>query len=332
MLYELKMDLINTLNFVTQNLFSPSIMFFILGFISGFIKSGLSIPESISKFLSIYLMIAIGLKGGVTLASCDELSMSIVFAILSGVIFGFLQPFISNFIIRKITKIDSFTSAAISAQYGSVSIVTFITASNFLEINSIPYSGTIIVALALMEVPAIISGLYIAFNHNVDSNKKNLKLRREFLINSPIVLLIGSFLIGLFIGEEGSIKVQGLFVSPFNGMLCLFLLEMGINVSKHIDHLKKISINLLLFAIYMPIIGAFIGLFISICMGLDVGTSTLFVILFASASYIAVPVAMKLALPEAKSAIYLTMSLAITFPFNVIFGIPLYFTTLNMIL
>jgi hypothetical protein len=315
------------LNLLAQNILSPAILFFVLGVSAGLLKSDLEVPESISRYLSIYLMMAIGFKGGVAIANTVDFNGEIFGAIVAGLSIGFLQPFLGYWLLRFTTKIDKPTAAAVAAHYGSISMVTFVTAASFLKSNDVVYAGYIVAILALMEAPAILSGLFIA--HRADPKTvhqpEQKKLAREIFTNGAILLLSGAFLIGWITGQPGMDKVEAFLVSPFQGVLCLFLLDMGLLVAKNLQHLRSFTLPLALFGIYMPLIGGIIGLCLSRIIGLDVGTGTLFTVLCASASYIAVPAAMRLALPEAKAAIYVPMSLAITFPFNVSIGIPLYY-------
>ncbi len=316
------------LNLVAANMLSPAILFFALGIIAGLVKSDLEVPESISRYLSIYLMMAIGLKGGVAIANTPEFTGQILAAIAAGFTISLLTPFLAFGLLRATTDLDRPTAAAVAAHYGSISLVTFATATAFLKTNDIQYAGYIVAILALMEAPAILSGLFIAHRTAPETKshtKEENKLSREIFTNGAILLLFGAFLIGWITGQKGMDKVAGFLDTPFQGILCLFLMDMGLVVAKNLPHLKTFTWKLAFFGLYMPIIGAVIGLTSSYVMALDVGTGTLFTVLCASASYIAVPAAMRLALPEAKAAIYIPMSLAITFPFNVIVGIPLYF-------
>jgi len=315
------------LQLLAQNLLSPAILFFALGIAAGFVKSDLEVPDSISRYLALYLMMAIGFKGGVAIANTHDINGEVIAAIGAGLVIGFLQPFIAYGLLRVTSKLDSPTAAAVAAHYGSISMVTFATAAAFLKTNDVVYAGYIVAILALMEAPAILSGLFIA--HRVAPQTRHVseerKLSREIFTNGAILLLSGAFLIGWITGQPGMDKVAGFLDSPFQGILCLFLLDMGLLVARNLHHLKSFTWPLALFGIYMPLIGASIGLLTARLIGLDVGTGTLFTVLCASASYIAVPAAMRLALPEARAAIYLPMSLAISFPFNVTLGIPFYF-------
>lgn len=320
----------------TENLVSPPILFFMLGIIAGFLKSDLSVPDQISRYLSIYLMMAIGFKGGVAIAETPEIDQQVILTILAGLFTGFTQPFLGYALLRWTTKLDSATAAAVAAHYGSISMVTFVTAVSFLDANAVIYAGYIVAVLALMEAPAILTGLFIA--HRADpatvnaAEKASPRLSREIFTNGAILLLSGSFLIGWATGTSGMEKMHGFLVEPFQGILAFFLLDMGLLVSRQLHYLKEFTVRLVLFGIYMPLMGAALGLCLSWMIGLDVGTGTLFTVLIASASYIAVTAAMRLALPQAKAAIYVPMSLAITFPFNIIIGIPLYFSVAELLL
>ena len=323
------------LNAVAENMLTPPILFFVLGITAGMLKSDLSVPESISRYLSLYLMMAIGFKGGVAIANTSDITGEIMLTAASGVAVGFLQPFLGYWLLTKTTKLDRPTAAAVAAHYGSISMVTFATAAAFLDADAIIYAGYIVAVLALMEAPAIISGLFIAHRTAPETKThtaEERKLTRNIFTNGAILLLFGSFLIGWATGQSGMEKIDDFLVEPFQGVLCLFLLDMGLLVARNIGNIKGFSFLLIAFALYMPILGAITGMSISYMIGLDVGTGTLFTTLCAGASYIAVPAAMRLALPEANAAIYVPMSLAVTFPFNIMLGIPLYYFIAERIL
>jgi hypothetical protein len=324
-----RIDFMDILHALSQNLLSPPILFFALGLIAVFLKSDLKVPESISRYLSIYLMMAIGFKGGVAISETPEFTAEIFYTIGAGLVFGFVQPFLGYYLLRLTTKIDKVTAAAVAAHYGSISMVTFVTAAEFLKVEEIVYAGYIVAVLALMEAPAILSGLFIAHRTSPDTlhgaEQVNHKLSREIFTNGAILLLFGSFIIGWITGTPGMERVGGFLAEPFQGILALFLLDMGLVVARESHHLKKFTLPLILFGIYMPLFSAGVGVLVSDWIGLSVGTGMLFTVLFASASYIAVPAAMRLALPQASAAVYLPLSLAVTFPFNVVVGIPLYY-------
>ena len=309
---------------IISNLLYPPILFFLLGIFAGLVKSDLEIPESISKYLSIYLMIAIGFKGGAGLHTQTDLG-SFFPLLIAAITLGFIQPFISYAILGINTNLDSSTKAAVAAQYGSVSIVTFVIASAFLRFKGIEAEAYIVAILAIMEIPAIFSGLLIAMNR--DKNYQGQKWRTilaKIGSSGAIILLLGSFIIGFIGGESGYTKMEGFVVIPFQGFLALFLLDMGISVMRNVHSLGKVTKKLWLFGIYMPLISSVLGLAICLLLKLDVGTATLFITLAASASYIAVPAVVKLTLPQANPAVYLPLALGVTFPFNAIIGIPLY--------
>ena len=314
--------------FIFANLFNPVILFFILGIIAGLLKSDLELPRGVSKFLHVYLLIAIGFKGGVSINEISILSDSIIFTILAGISVSFILPFIAYKLLSITSNLDRYTIAAVAASYGSVSIVTFMAATNFLNSNQVSYVGYIIAILALMEVPAIFSGLILANRDNISK----MKLFKQILTSSSILLLFGGLIIGWVTGKNGLDIMKGFIVDPFQGMLAIFLLDMGLVVSKNIHKKNLFNFPVLAFAIYMPVIGAVLGLFVSKIIGLDVGTGLLFITLCASSSYIAVPAAMKMTLPQANASIYIPMSLSITFPFNIIFGIPFYYIIAKLVL
>lgn len=321
--------------FIAQNILSPAILFFIFSIATGFIKTDLEIPESIGRCLAIYLIMAIGFKGGVAIANTAAFNTQIFFTIAAGLVIGFLQPILGYALLRLTTKIDAVTAAATAAHYGSVSIVTFATAVSFLKINNIIYAGYIVAVLAMMEAPAIISAIFITRKIIPKAKRPketHVNIYHEIFANGAITLLFGAFIIGWLTGQAGADAVNGFFYLPFQGILCFFMLDMGLLVAKNLHQLRNFTWKLVAFAVYMPLIGAIVGLATSYAIGLDVGTGTLFMVLCASASYIAVPAAMRLILPEAKAAIYLPMSLAITFPLNVTFGVPIYFNMAKLIL
>jgi hypothetical protein len=313
---------------IISNLLNPVILFFVLGVVCGLLKSDLKIPSSISKFLFIYLLITIGFKGGVSLNNINNLNYIIFFTIVAGLSISFLTPLIGYKLLSATSKLDRHTISAIAASYGSVSIVTFMAATNLLNLEHITYGGYIVAVLVLMEIPAIFSGLILAKKHNLSK----INTLKQIFISSSILLLLGSFIIGWVTGSAGLESLKGFLLDPFQGMLAIFLLDMGLTVSKNFNKNYLFNRSVICFAIYMPLIGASLGLAISKIIGLDIGSGFLFSVLCASSSYIAVPAAMRLALPEANSAIYVPMSLSITFPFNIIFGVSLYYAIAKLIL
>lgn len=315
-----------------QNLATPMILFFVLGFISTIIKSDIEIPQAISKALAIYFMIAIGFKGGVEISKTG-IDASLYNSIINSVLIGVITPVIAFLILKYIGKIDNINSGAISAHYGSVSVVTFVTAISFLNSKSIEFSGYMAGMMALMESPAIFVSILLVrifSSHKITTLKSNyIDLLRESLFNSSIVLLFGSLVIGTIVGQKGMVSVKPFLVDPFNGVLTLFLLDMGMIAGQRINEFKKVGIFLASFAIVMPIINAISTIFLCSFFEFSLGDTLLFSVLAASSSYIAAPAAVRIALPQANPAYYITMSLAITFPFNIMFGIPLYYSIIN---
>jgi hypothetical protein len=315
-----------------SNLSSPMILFFVLGFISTILKSDIEIPEVITKTLAIYFMIAIGLKGGHEIHK-SGIDANLYSSIVNSFLIGIIIPVIAFLILRYIGKFDSTNSGAIAAHYGSVSVVTFVTAISFLNAKSETFSGYMVGMMALMESPAIFVSLLLVRifqSEKLASLKSNtVDLLKESLFNASVVLLFGSLLIGYAVGEKGITAVKPFFIEPFNGVLTLFLLDMGMIAGKRISEFKAVGLFLFTFAIIMPVISATITIFLTKMFGFSVGDSLLFTILAASASYIAAPAAVRIALPKANPAYYITMSLAITFPFNIMIGIPFYYFLIN---
>ncbi|WP_140984667.1 sodium-dependent bicarbonate transport family permease [Asticcacaulis tiandongensis] len=308
---------------LVQGMISAPVLFFGLGIFAGLVRSNLSMPRSISQFLSIFLMMAIGLKGGMALRAEGALTLEFGATLIVGVLFGLIQPVIGYALLKSTTSLDKATAAATAAHYGSVSIVTFATAVSYLELNQVAFAGYIVAVVAMMEAPAIISGLMLA--QGKSEQKRFGHLLAETATNGAVLLLIGSLLFGAVLGSDKLTGISALFIDPFQGVLCLFLLDMGLTVSRNLKHVRQFSLSLLAFGLYMPLIGAVLGTLASRAIGLDHGTAFLFTVLCASASYIAVPAAMRVSLPLAQQAIYIPMSLALTFPFNILIGIPVYF-------
>lgn len=306
------------------NLLTPMILCFALGLFAALARSELSVPEAAAKALSIYLLFAIGFKGGVSVAD-HGLDGSLIAALVAGVILSFALPFAAFALLRVLTNLSATDAAAVAAHYGSISIVTFVTATSVLTSQGIASEGYMVAVAAAMEAPAIISALYLASRSGGSAEKMDAELWREILLNGSIVLLVGSFAIGLITGAEGMARIESFIVSPFQGVLCLFLLDMGLVAGRGRRGARGVlSGGALLFGILMPVIGAAAGLAAGLGLGLSTGGVALMMTLAASASYIAVPAAMRVALPEANPSVYLTLSLGVTFPFNLTLGIPAY--------
>jgi len=308
---------------IAATLASPVILFFILGLGAAFARSDLNIPEAIAKGISIYLMIAIGLKGGIAVAK-SGFTPDLILAAVAGIALSFLIPFVAFALLRSIAGLSRVDAAAVSAHYGSVSVVTFVTALEILTRQALSPAGYMVAVLALMETPAIISGLLLARRGGAAAGTPTGGLWHEVLLNASVVLLMGSFLIGLVAGPSGYEPIAPFFDSLFRGVLCLFLLDMGLIAGRRLMETRSLTGRAAALAIILPLLNGTLGTAIGTVIGLDVASAAALGILTASASYIAVPAAMRLALPEADPGLYLSMSLGVTFPFNVIIGIPLF--------
>jgi uncharacterized protein len=303
---------------------SPVVLFFILGMAAAFARSDLSIPEAVAKGLSIYLMIAIGLKGGVEVSKTG-FTAELLVAAAAGIILSFLIPFFAYSLLTRFGRLKPVDAAAVSAHYGSVSVVTYVTAAEMLTRGGLGPAGYMVAVLALMETPAIISGLFLARRGGgATSRKGGGNLLHEVLLNASVVLLIGSFLIGLAAGTEGFEPIAPLFDTLFRGLLTLFLLDMGLVAGRRLVETRSLTARAAILAIVLPLINGTVGTVVGTLIGLDPGSAAALGILAASASYIAVPAAMRLALPEADPGLYLSMSLGVSFPFNIIVGIALF--------
>jgi hypothetical protein len=310
-----------------QNLLDPPILFFLLGILSVFLGSHIQIPVAITKFLSLYLLMAIGFKGGLNLTQ-SGLNQSFISALVGSLILASLNPLMLFHLLKK--RLGAANSAAIGATYGSVSAVTFIAATNFLENLGMSFDGYMIALLAIMEAPAIILGLVLARSSGTGSSKRGFKsILHETLLNGSVFLLMGSMVIGYVAGPLGKKSVEFFILDLFKGLLGFFLLDLGIRAG---NSLRKFEIPLFLIfvGILTPLLSASLALFWGILVSLSSTQTFLLMILGAGASYIAVPAALKLALPEANAGIYLTLALGITFPFNIIVGIPLYWKAVQL--
>lgn len=304
---------------------SPIILFFLLGMIAGFARSDLAIPEAIAKGLAIYLMAAIGLKGGVSVAA-NGYTADLGLSAAAGLVLSFLLPLPAFLLLRSLGKLDRVNAAAVSAHYGSVSLVTFITATELLKGEGMMVPGFMAAVLALMETPAIITGLALARRGRSASENSATQggLLHEVFLNGSVVLLVGSFAIGFVAGAEGFAPVAPVFEVGYKGILCLFLLDMGLIASRRLLGTRALTVRLASLGVLLPLLNGSIGVVLGTLIGLEPATAAVLGILAASASYIAVPAAMRLALPEADPGVYLSMSLGITFPFNIVVGIPLF--------
>ncbi len=322
---------------ILQNLLSPPVLFFFLGVIAVLVGSDLEIPAPLPKLFSLYLLLAIGFKGGLELQH-SGLGGQVLPTIAAAVAMSLLVP-VYSFLLLKL-RFDGFNAAAIAATYGSISAVTFITAEGFLETQKLPFDGFMVAALALMESPAIIVGLLLVKLASPQRRPDAKEMRwqellREAFLNSSVLLLVGSLVIGLLVAAYSPASVAKML--PFSeqlfyGALSFFLLDMGIVAAQRIRDLREAGAFLVGFSIVMPLFNSLVGVLISKGLGLEPGNALLFVVLCASASYIAVPAAMRMTVPEANPSLYISMALGVTFPFNIIVGIPLYMTLVNTFL
>jgi uncharacterized protein len=354
---------------ILSNILNPPVLFFFLGMLAIFVQSDLEIPNPLPKLFSLYLLVAIGFKGGHELVK-SGLSQQIVITLVAAILMASIVPVYSFFILR--IKLDDYNAAAIAATYGSISAVTFITASSLLDKLQIAYGGHMVAALALMESPAIVVGLILV--RTFGKKKPSVSVRyvepvaqlnqlpavavsvdlpislaisvdeaesektswgevlHEAFLNGSVLLLIGSVIIGALTGESGWDKVH-LFIEKdiFYGILMFFLLDMGLVAARRIQDLRQTGMFLIGFSVLMPIANAFIAILLAKVIGMGEGNALLFAVLCASASYIAVPAAMRMTVPEANPSLYVSMALAITFPFNIIVGIPIYLQVIQLL-
>lgn len=311
-----------------NNFMDPAILFFLFGVLAGLAKSNLEIPQPISKFLSLYLLMALGLKGGFALSQ-SGLTLDVAKGLGAAILLAVAIPLIGYQILKRLT--GPFDAAAIAATYGSVSAVTFITSVQFLDNQQIPYSGHMSAAMAVMESPAIllavfwVNALRSKANTSSDGQHGLKQTLHESLTDGAQLLLLGAMVVGVLSGDRGKEMMAPFSVDLFKGMLSFFLLDMGLTTAKNFQYLKGQSPWLLAYATLGPLAHSGLALLLGQALDLSMGDTFLLMVLSASASYIAVPAALKLAIPEASPTLYLGLSLGLTFPLNIILGIPFYF-------
>ena len=309
-----------------HNLLDPAILFFLFGIFAGLIRSNLSIPEPLTKFLSLYLLMGLGLKGGFALSK-SGFNHEIVITLLLAIFLAVLIPVIGYNLLKKI--ISRYDAAAVAATYGSVSAVTFITATQFLDNHQTAYGGHMAAAMALMESPAIIIAIFFGNRASMYDRKKQsviptTSLIKESLKDGAQLLLIGAMVVGFISGESGETMMAPFSIDLFKGMLAFFLLDMGLQVARNLQSILNKSALLILYSIVAPPVHAMLALVLAKFFQISLGDAILLMILAASASYIAVPAALKYSIPKADPAVYFGMSLGLTFPINIMIGIPLY--------
>jgi uncharacterized protein len=326
---------------ILSNFLSPPVLFFFLGLFAVWVKSDLEVPPAIAKFFSLYLLFDIGIKGGQELSK-SGFTNQILIIMAACVVMATIVPIIAYRVLRL--KLDVYNAGAIAATYGSVSAVTFATAQSFLINQNVEAGGYMVAGMAIMESPAIVVGLFLIRSATKNEQSSVLtesqhghsghgmkEVLKEALFNGSIVLLVGSLLIGYFSGEAGERELHSFVKDIFKGMLALYLLDMGLVAGARMGALAKSGLFLIGFAIITPLINAALGISIAYFLHLSAGDALLFTILCASASYIAVPAAVRMAVPQANMSLLLPMALAVTFPFNIVIGIPTYFTIIQAI-
>ncbi len=313
-----------------QSFLDPAILFFVLGISAGALRSNLEVPPPISRFLSLYLLMALGLKGGFALAKSGltaEVAISLICALLLAVV----VPLAAYALLRRF--LNGYDAAAVAATYGSVSAVTFITTVQYLDNQGIAFGGHMAAAMALMESPAIVLAVLLAnLQRKRDARASGLPgtgmslrhLLRESLTDGTPLLLMGAMLIGMLTGDAGKVAMQPFTGDLFKGMLAFFLLDMGLLAARNVGALRGKSAWLLVYAVVGPLLHAGLALLLGKAFGMSPGNTILLMVLAGSASYIAVPAVVRQAIPEANPSLYFGMSLGLTFPFNILLGIPLY--------
>lgn len=325
-----------------HNFLDPAIMFFIVGVLAGAVRSNLEIPPAISRFLSLYLLMALGLKGGFALSQ-SGLTAQVGISLAAAIALAIFIPLMGYWILSRF--VSGFDAAAVAATYGSVSAVTFVTAVQYLENSGVAYGGHMAAAMALMESPAII--MAVVFANMLRQSKGNIsvalgdvattlegrsatptmkvgKILHESFTDGAQLLLLGAMLVGLITGEAGKTAMQPFSGDLFKGMLSFFLLDMGLMAARNLPKARGHSPVLMAYAVFGPLTHASLALALAVLLGLSVGDGALLMVLAASASYIAVPAVLRYALPESNPSLYFGLSLGVTFPLNILFGIPVY--------
>lgn len=316
------------LDLLIDNLTSPALLFFVLGILAVQVKSDLEIPATSSKFISLYLLFSIGFKGGQELAHSNY-SLEIVWALLFGVLISVAIPFYTFFLLKRKLSVEN--AGAVAAAYGSVSAVTFVTAVSFLEFQHLPFSGHMVAVMAFMEAPAIIVGVILIsmFCERQEQGPNLRQVVHHSFTNGSVLLILGSLAIGLLTSEQQAQGIKPFTTDIFKGFLAIFLLDMGISSGRKLHDFFKSGWFTSVFAILIPLLN---GCAVAVLSGLitqDPGNRLMFAVLAASASYIAVPAAMKIAVPQANPGIFLPMALAVTFPFNITLGMPIYLAVIG---
>lgn len=316
----------DVLSLAAANFLSPPVLFFALGVAAGFARSDLALPDQVAKALSIYLLLAIGFKGGVA-ARASGLEQDFLSALALGLVLSAAMPFVAFAIVRAAAKLDRATAAAVAAHYGSISIVTFVASMEFARLAGFAPGDHLAAVAAAMETPGIVAALFLAGGGAKPEKGEagfSPELAREVLLNGSVVVLVGAFAIGLVTGEAGMKRLDVFVNAFFQGALVLFLLEMGLVAARRLMNKARLTFGLVAAGLIVPLIGATLALLGGRALGIGPDDGLVLMTLAASASYIAAPAAVRIALPEADPGVYLPLSLGVTFPFNIIVGIPLY--------
>jgi hypothetical protein len=319
---------LDILTLAVVNLSSPPVLAFALGILAVSLKSDLRLPDAVYQALSIYLLLGIGIKGGVSLSEASW--NAIAWPLVATLALGVLIPFVAFGALRVMTSLDTVNRGALAAHYGSTSLVTFTAALVFLDTLKVSYEGFVTTLLATMEVPGILVGLLLA-SRGMSREFSWGESVRELLTSKSIVLLVGGMGLGLITGARGYEGIDVFFSGLFPGILTLFLLELGIVAGRRLRDLRLGGVGLIVFGVTFPIVAGILGVYAGVLAGLSVGGATVLGVISASASYIAAPAAVRLALPEASPGVYLTAALGITFPFNLVIGIPLLFNVSSVL-
>lgn len=322
------MDASQNFQVLLSNITNPTLLFFVLGIVAFLIKSDLEIPAPSIKFISLYLLFSIGFKGGQELQH-SELTAEIWYSLIFGALLATVIPLYTFFILK--TRVGISNAGAIAASYGSVSAVTFVSAATFLEMQAVHFGGHMIAVMALMEFPAIIMGFVLIkkFEKEHESDVSFKNILKHAISNGSVLMIMGSLLIGIISDSRQAEGIKPFTNDIFKGFLAIFLLEMGMITAKRFSTFRQHGLFVFLFAIFVPLINGCIVAFVSSYITSDIGNRFVFSILAASASYIAVPAAMRLAAPKSDPGLYIPMALGVTFPFNITMGMPLYYLIIH---